>query len=633
MAKRGEVNQKPSSAWNSRLEQAERAKQRFVEEGRLSMEFFHGKQTLASVAKRTGILSTGSTFAPPQWQHRTNKMYELVRIYGAAMVHRNPHRLVKAHAVTKADVFDQVFGLSRDQMFSRLMQDYLNYTPHELGLKQHSRKAVDEAYMKGAGLLITRFDESSNLIGSFWESIDNLRLDPSVDSRNAISWGSIRRREPFDALRERYGDKAMEKVKPMTPNRDKPNEDMVEYWEIYSRRGIADKLEPDEFTREKESFNTQEAVFILMDTQGRIFHIGDWPIPFFSDNRWPWEVLVFNDVPNQLWPDSMLRPALSEMLFKDFAMSFAMDRLAFAKTIVATSEHADEQVRKALLSSEPWAHVTIPFQDGQQLNNHLDITTIDPQLNELLAWMSKFEEDFDKRTGLTELIFGFTSSQLRSAQEASIKDRNSRLRIDDMADMVEDWQTQIARKEALAARILVQPEDIDAIPAIGHDFREQMLQFGLTPGRVWGFYQQGDLRRIAREFDYRIEAGSIRKPNKDTELDKAAQLFRDVGPILLPLAQLGVQNGSADMIRPFNEVLRQYIESNDYDDPERFLIPVPAPQPQAPGLPGAEAVPGGPAATEGAQPGSEAVPQPLPPEALPPLPAAPPIPEELGIPG
>ena len=71
----------------------------------------------------------------------------------------------------------------------------------------------------------------------------------------------------------------------------------------------------------------------------------------------------------------------------------------------------------------------------------------------------------DKRLGTNELMYGQSSKQMRSAQEASIKDDNGSIRPDDMAEQVEATMTIVARKEALASRWLLTGQDV--LPILG----------------------------------------------------------------------------------------------------------------------------------------------------------------------
>lgn len=618
MAKRDSVNQKPAGAWQNRIARGKEAKSGFNEWSETALQFFHGGGNLQDLALRLGVLPANATLSPPEWQHRTNLMYEFVRIYGAALIHRNPQRMVNARNV-----------LPTDALFSEILEDYLNYTPHEMGFKRHLRRATDEAILKGASLLTTGLDERTGLVGSFWTSIDNLLIDPNVNNREDITWSAIRRQEPLDVLRERFGDSALRDIRPQKPLLDtlsaqnvghqqdhsQTNEDIVTYWEIFSRRGIADKMAPKETGARGERFNTQEAVYILMSTDGRIFHIGDWPVPFFADNRWPWSMVVFNDVPNQLWPDTLLRPVMSEVLFDNWATGFVMQKLAFtSKLVVAVAQHGPDEVEAKLKEQGPIAVLNLPFHDGNNLSALVDTLSMPSDIGDMMAFMSRNDEKLQRRLGLADILFGQTSTQFRSAQEAAIKDRNSRLRIDDLADIVEDWQTEVARKEALAARWLLTPDDIDALPVVGGRFRLDLAQSGITPGQIWGRYNEGDLRRIAREFEYRIAAGSIRKPNKELQVDKVANLFRDIAPMVVPFAQAGITG-------PLNQLILAYAEANEIENPERFLIDL---QPEAPqGAPAqAAGQPAGRPLAGGAL-GSEQLPGVQPPAAAPPAPPPP----------
>jgi len=69
-------------------------------------------------------------------------------------------------------------------------------------------------------------------------------------------------------------------------------------------------------------------------------------------------------------------------------------------------------------------------------------------------------QNFEKRTGLTELVYGESASSYRSAEEAQLKGSQLQIRPDDMAQKVEDAMTCVARKEALAARWHLSGQDV-----------------------------------------------------------------------------------------------------------------------------------------------------------------------------
>jgi hypothetical protein len=98
-----------------------------------------------------------------------------------------------------------------------------------------------------------------------------------------------------------------------------------------------------------------------------------------------------------------------------------------------------------------------------------------------------------------------------------------------------------------------------------------------------------DVGVIGREFDYRIESGSARKPNKDTRIDQMQQAVQTLGPILSGLAT-GMGN-----VEPFNRLMSDWANSLDLDASGYMLPPPPPPPPMLP--------PNGPPPPEGDAPG------------------------------
>jgi hypothetical protein len=189
-----------------------------------------------------------------------------------------------------------------------------------------------------------------------------------------------------------------------------------------------------------------------------------------------------------------------------------------------------------------------------------------------------------------------TRNQYRSAAEAQVKAEAISVRPDDMANCLEDAMSLMARKEALAARWLLQPEDV--APIVG--------PFG---AEVWGQSVQSlDVHTIAREFDYRIEAGSARKPNKASEVEKMQMAVQVLAPVLQGLIPMG-------QVGPINALLTDWAKSLDID-PEPYMIPPPPPPPPPPPMepppPSASDAEGVPEAG-----GGEAPPPPPPEEELP----------------
>ena len=127
--------------------------------------------------------------------------------------------------------------------------------------------------------------------------------------------------------------------------------------------------------------------------------------------------------------------------------------------------------------------------------------------------ISEVNQAIDKRLGLTELLYGMSGRQMRSAAEAQYRQENINIRPDDMASRVEDWLSLTATREIQAMRYTAEFEDL--APIVGSTAASVFVQQILTD----------DVSRITRDFRYRVEAGTARKPNRDTQI---AQLT-DIG--------------------------------------------------------------------------------------------------------
>jgi hypothetical protein len=109
---------------------------------------------------------------------------------------------------------------------------------------------------------------------------------------------------------------------------------------------------------------------------------------------------------------------------------------------------------------------------------------------------------------------------------------------------------------------------------------------------------------IAREFEYRIESGSARKPNKATRVEQMQAALQTLGPILQGLVPMGV-------VDPLNALIADWADSLDIDA-KPYLIPPPPPPPEPPAAPSQQPPPAG---AEGA---SGPLPEELPPDGPPP---------------
>jgi hypothetical protein len=91
---------------------------------------------------------------------------------------------------------------------------------------------------------------------------------------------------------------------------------------------------------------------------------------------------------------------------------------------------------------------------------------------------------------------------------------------------------------------------------------------------------------IVREYSYRVEAGSARKPNIATKVENLNNFMQ----IIAPVSQGMMQAGQPEI---FNAMLSTWGKVNQMDVSE-FMVPPPPPPPPPPPGPPQEAAPPGP---------------------------------------
>jgi len=203
--------------WLEKIRLAEKHKKPFTEDAQEAMAFFASDPDAMWGSKYYKHYSRG--IEPPEFRMQVNRVWEAVRLFTAVIHHRNPSRTVtpkqypniapqmlgifpqpptpqmgpdgqpvmdqNGQPVMMPDqgmqmyqqmVQQQGLMLERRKLVSKLLEDYLNYTPNELNLKQHSRKIVEEAFIKGCSVwwheLYQPTGSETKLAGSFFDTVD-----------------------------------------------------------------------------------------------------------------------------------------------------------------------------------------------------------------------------------------------------------------------------------------------------------------------------------------------------------------------------------------------------------------------------------------------------------------------------
>lgn len=444
-----------------------------------------------------------------------------------------------------------------------------------------------EAYKQPTGL---------TMIGSFYDSVDNLLLDPDAERLEGCMW--IARRcihAVWDVERE-YGLK-QGSLKPNSESWDSSQDydpddhrrwlrsqggtnDLITYWKIYSRMGAGGRLR-DATPQYREVLEEYGDHCFLVLAEGVPYPLNlppevidsaadeevkaklQWPVPFWANRGWPVTMLHFHQVPRQVWPMSHLKPGIGELKFLNWAYSMLASKLPVTmRDFIAVAKSASEGVKEQI---EKGKDLTILELDAM----HTEINKVvqflqHPGFNkDVLEVINLVSAEFDRRVGLTSLLYGESPKQFRSASEAEIKQKNTDTRPDDMQAKIEDSLTEVAKKEAMAAQMILTSRDL--VPIIG--------QLGAMAWQMALQNVQPD--EIIHCLDYRLEADDTRKPDREKMAADAHQMMQT---LFGPFMQYATETKD---FGPINALIADLAKSIDLS-PEKYQFNPPPPPPPPP---------------------------------------------------
>lgn len=616
-----------SSQWLNKIKAARSQKKEFTRDGEECMRFFRGPYDFMYGLKE-GVPQSGdfvfigqaSGMPRPSVALTINKVAEAVQIFGPLLYHRNPTRKISPRQLPMipieaigdpqnpmvAQAFQamaqQVQGQrAHDKVRAALLQWYQDYTPLAADLKTESRQAIDEALIKGMGLLWTEPWQPPatpwRIVSGFYDSVDNLYIDGDMQSRKHAKFivrervvpgwefeakfnlppGTIKGFAESNSQRELIDSEGGEGE--MRRRQGKTN-DLVTYYEVYSKMGIGPLMKGYDWSDDAKQLDRfgQYCYLVvcrelpypanftpeMLGNEEAVQQAVQWPCPFWSDDCWPYAELVFHDVPNQLWPMSHFKPAMGELKFLNWAYSFLATRMKkSARDIIVLQKSAGEEMKRAILNGEDMELVQIEKIHGtiKEMVEVLQFPQVNGDMFEVIKMITTL---FEQRTGLNELMYGETAHAYRSAAESEVKESQLHIRPDDMVNKVEDWMGQEARMEALMERWLLDPQR-DIEPVMGQIGAQWWQQF-ITPT---------DPTEILHQLEYRIEANSSKKPNKDKDMADADQAMQQ---LFQPLSTVAIQHGTVD---PINALITVWSGAHGWDA-GAFLFPPPPPPPPPP---------------------------------------------------
>jgi hypothetical protein len=593
--------------WLKSIKRAEESKKPFTEVGEMCRQFFSGSVGFMWDDKfRNKHLKN---IQAPRFRVTIAKAFELVAIFGPSLFWRYPGRTIKSREIFQPDpslfgdpedpavqqILQQVQAELQQEAVARTTRDklmslYLNYSQREQpggGLKCDGQYAVTEALVKGRGVLWTeayKFPGSERVLtGSFFDSVDNLFIDPSsvrpnltdchwIARKHVQQYWEVERRFklPAGSLRGKATRMSADAVSHGETVAKSGNgeirKDLITWYEVFSKGGVG--------TRNEGILDSMHSAFedvigdfayicvcqgvdyplnappAFMDqaTDEDVLEAFDWPVPYYKDGKWPCSILDFYPNPNSCWPLAPMAMGLGELIFLNTMMSVLCERTyESSRLIVAAIKGAASEAVQKIRSGGMKEIIEIEagaLNNFGGINNLIQVLQMPEMGFDLFRMINMVSAMFDKRTGLSELLYGMNpgGAASRTAADINVKSEMASVRPEYMSQQVEEWQTEVANLERIAAGWSVIGEDIKPLLGnVGAEFWDRLIS-GEDP------------EVFVREMRCTVEANSIRKPNKVRdneninrisqflfpELSKHAQITGDTVPINNFISDLGV---------------------------------------------------------------------------------------------
>ena len=499
-----------------------------------------------------------------------------------------------------------------DETTATLLSEWLNFTPSEQpmgGLIKESELAIVDALIKGRGVMVTRpFQfpgDDRTYTGSFRVPPEDVYIDADARQPSEAKWMAIKHAEPYWMVERRFGYKKGQlrgratleshwSTGERSTNQEQAGQyrasgqtsDIIIWYEIYSKMGCGAAMSG---TDTKIANQLEEAVgdyaYIAVspsvphplnchhhrmydNSSEKIAEKFKWPVEYWRDDDFPIEFLDFypntdESDPAQAWPIPLLAPAMGELKFLNFLVPWLANRVwNTSRDFWAVAQGHVSHYKKYLQEGGDLTIIPTPMQteDVRKVIQRIEHAETRMDVWRIIELVS---EMFDKRTGLTEFMYGRNEggTQNRTAEETIAKKQAVNVRPDHMQKKVVGWQSRMAAKEAYAARMFVKPRDV--IPLLGE-----------AGGYFWGEYvNHKDPNIVFRQLSYDVAASSIRRPNRERDIANFNQAMQHFTGFVQQYTQA---TNSWDVV---NALLDQWGSLHDMDLRKMHFAP-PQPDPQ-----------------------------------------------------
>lgn len=426
------------------------------------------------------------------WGAKVTKTSEARQLIGNAIYQQNPAVAAEMKAADPAAKAE-----------AETMVAYLTTAMRETNAERQRKRAVDQAVVYGRGVLHTVLDEDGR-VTSRWFSVRDYLQDPDALCAEDVRYKGRRRYSQRSELMRRFP-KAKEQIAALTEiGRTKGDSDaatakkygderewehdpcdVIEWYTLYFRVGLHNfrgGLRKDSYkepatsdaaidgeTPEEAELDDGAKRYVVARSGGTmvILDEGPWEIPFWRAKLWPFSPLDLVDDDDGDWPVSPLSPGLPwEKAISDITQRALAKTNFNLRDIVVILQNqgvkfSDQDIQRIVAGAD--VEVICPEAIAQDASidktlKHFQFEQISVEFERVLGLCERY---YEKATGVSELIYsGQGSGQFRNAAAANMAAEAATSRVDEFRQRVELWAQDIARKEAWAARVLLDQEDI-----------------------------------------------------------------------------------------------------------------------------------------------------------------------------
>lgn len=552
----------------------------------------------------------------PRFKVTCNKAFEYVAIIGPNLLWDIPHRQVTAKkklAIPEGLIqanpeffqkFIQEYEIEGqvDELRANLMGGWLNYTPKELphgGLSHANEMAVLDTMLLGTGVLwpaLYSFPGSERtLTGCFRKPPQDLIYDPDFKTSAECKWVALRHLDTHWEVEKRFklppnslkGKSSLESSWHYSESMGRDDKssgdrksgkcnDLVVWYEIFSKLGVGSRMTgmPDAVKGPLEELVGDYAYICVCPdcpyplncpsdlirkgaSPERVRECFEWPIPLWTDSRWPFESLVFYEDPDSPYGVPPLSPALGELKAINAIISWLVNRTwQSSRQMWAVLGQYHDDMKKVLEEGSDQSVFAIPPGITDDVKKIIQLIDTKEVNKDAWAVLDLLSNAFDKRTGLTEAgAYGTSDTQSRTAEDVKAKQKAFGVRPEYMQKKVIEWQGRVASVEAMLSWMFVKGKDTQGL-------------FGKTGSALWDqLIANADHEEVVRQMRFDVAASSVRRPNRERDIENFNEYMGRWLPLVQNYAELN------NDYSPANGAMERWMELHDMKNPEKLYFP------------------------------------------------------------